>query len=415
MVINHTVNVGFGRAGIRWYEFRKEAADWYIYQQGTYAPDDGENRWMGSIAMNANGDIALGYNISSADTYPSIFYVGRRADAPLGEMNLSEIKIMDGTGSQSGLERWGDYSCLSVDPVDDTTFWFTTEYMTSGWKTRIASFDFGPIQTPVVSVGNDTTICETMPYYAVAQASYQQSVMWHSSGDGVFTDSDNLETYYIRGYDDLDSGEVSLWIVANGYLEGLEASDTMNLYFSKEAEASAGPDTTICAGESVMLSGSAMYQDSVIWTTEGDGVFDDIAILNPVYTPGPGDISTGYAWLWLTAYDSIPCEESDFDKVKVIIDECTGISELGEGSLEINVVPNPVTSTLNFQVSGIQTGHDITLVLMDSQGVAVFTLNIPAASDQYSNSMNVSRFPKGLYYLKAGDKSQQVVQKVILQ
>jgi hypothetical protein len=415
MVANHTVNAGSGRAGVRWYELRKETDDWYIYQQGTYAPADGQYRWMGSIAMNGNGDIALGYSQASSTKYPSIYYVGRRADAPLGEMNLAEVEIIGGTSSQSGISRWGDYSCLSVDPSDDTTFWFTTEYQKSGWKTRIASFDFGPIQAPEVFAGNDTTICETSSFQANASASYQQSVLWASSGDGFFLDPSKIQAVYLRGSGDIVAGEVALSMTGQGYIEGQVAYDTVMVYYSKAAKANAGPDTIICADESIMLSGSAVYQDSIWWKSDGDGTFDNDTIFNATYTPGPEDISKGYAWLRLTAYDSVPCSNSNTDKVKITIDQCTGIREGAEDKLSLKVVPNPAYSQLNFEVSGMETSQDVLLTMTNAQGVIVFTMKLQLKSGQYSNSMDISRFPRGVYYLKAGNLQEQVIQKVILQ
>lgn len=153
MLTNHTVDVdGTGHAGIRWYEFRNEGDGWFLRQEGTFAPDS-DNRWMGSIAMNDEGMIALGYSVSSPNTYPSIRYTGRGPNSPLGEMVFVEESIIEGTGSQYGdAARWGDYAMMSVDPVDDETFWFTTEYVEQSgsvnWQTRIASFqleeDFVP-------------------------------------------------------------------------------------------------------------------------------------------------------------------------------------------------------------------------------------------------------------------------------
>ena len=153
MLTNHTVDVnGTGHAGIRWYEFRNEGDGWFLRQEGTFAPDS-DNRWMGSIAMNDQGMIALGYSVSSPNTYPSIRYTGRGPNSPLGEMVFVEESIIEGTGSQYGsAARWGDYSMMSVDPEDDETFWFTTEYVEQSgsvnWQTRIASFqleeDFVP-------------------------------------------------------------------------------------------------------------------------------------------------------------------------------------------------------------------------------------------------------------------------------
>jgi hypothetical protein len=415
LVANHTVNAGSGRAGVRWYEFRKDAGDWYIYQQGTYAPSDGQYRWMGSIAMNGNGDIALGYSLASSTTYPSVYYVGRRADAPLGEMNLPEIEIIGGTGSQSGIERWGDYSCLSVDPADDSTFWFTTEYMRTAWKTRIASFDFGPILAPEVNAGNDTSICETSSFLADAEAVHQQSVTWYSSGTGFFIDAYAIDAVYLRSQADVDSGYVNLWLVGNGYMEGQEDSDTVIVYFEKAAKAFAGPDSTICVNETIMLSGSAVYQDSVFWKSDGDGLFDDPRAFTPVYTPGPEDITNGKVWLRLTAYDSLPCANSHTDKVKITIDQCTGIGELADKGLSLKVIPNPANSQLNFQVSGVEDKEALMFTMTNAQGVVVFTMKLPLTAGQYSNTMDVSRFPRGVYYMKAGNTSEQVIQKVILQ
>jgi hypothetical protein len=415
LVANHTVNAGAGRTGVRWYELRKETDDWYVYQQGTYAPPDGQYRWMGSIAMNGNGDIALGYSLASASTYPSVYYVGRRANAPLGEMNLTEVEIIGGTGSQSGIERWGDYSCLSVDPSDDSTFWFTTEYMRTSWKTRIASFDFGPILPPEIYAGSDTVICETESFLTTSEASYQQSVVWTTTGDGFFIDPYKIQAVYLRGQGDVTAGQVNLIMTATGYIEGQEVIDTLQLNFSRSAKANAGPDSTICAGEAIILYGTATNQDSILWKSDGDGVFDDVRILNATYTPGPADISEGSVWLRLTAYDSLPCDNSHTDKVKITIDECTGIIEGSENLLSLKVIPNPAHDQLNFQISGMEKNMDNMLTLTNSQGIIVFNMKLPVSEGNYSNSMDVSRFPKGVYYMKAGNLQEQVIQKVILQ
>ena len=146
MVTNHTVNAGSSRAGVRWYELRKTGTNWTLYQQGTYAPADGNHRWMASVAMNSQGDIGLGYSVSGSSTYPSIRYTGRNSSDPLGTMTMAETTIFAGTKSQTGVSRWGDYSCMSVDPSNDLDFWFTTEYSNSGWawRTRVASFNISP-------------------------------------------------------------------------------------------------------------------------------------------------------------------------------------------------------------------------------------------------------------------------------
>jgi uncharacterized repeat protein (TIGR01451 family) len=156
LVVNHTVNVGSNRSGIRWYEVRGGTVDTTlgdatIYQQGTFAPSDGLHRWMGSVAMDRLGNIALGYSVSSGTVYPSIRYAGRLASDPLGSLAQGEAQIIAGSGSQTGSDqygrgRWGDYSAVAVDPSDDCTFWYTQEYIqttgSANWQTRVASFYF---------------------------------------------------------------------------------------------------------------------------------------------------------------------------------------------------------------------------------------------------------------------------------
>jgi hypothetical protein len=151
LVTNQSVEALPGIAGVRWYEIRRDASGTYsLYQQGTYAPNDGVHRWMGSIAQDWQGNMALGYSVvNGVDVYPGIRYTGRLAGDPLGQMTLAEGTIIDGSGVQTTTNsRWGDYTSLNVDPVDDCTFWYVNEYYTAagqassaaGWQTRIASF-----------------------------------------------------------------------------------------------------------------------------------------------------------------------------------------------------------------------------------------------------------------------------------
>jgi hypothetical protein len=145
LVTNHTVDAtGTNRAGIRWYEVRNSGGGWSIYQQGTFSPDT-NHRWMGSIAMDGNGNIGLGYSVSSTTVFPSIRYSGRLSTDPLGTLPQGEGVIIAGSGYQTHSSgRWGDYSMLSVDPVDDCTYWYTQEYYAvigaASWQTRIGAF-----------------------------------------------------------------------------------------------------------------------------------------------------------------------------------------------------------------------------------------------------------------------------------
>jgi hypothetical protein len=131
--------------GVRWMEVRNMSGTPSVYQQGTYAPD-ANYRWMPSLAVDKFGNMAIGYSVSSSTMFPAIRYAGRLAGDALGTLGQTENTLINGTGSQSGgYNRWGDYASMSVDPNDDCTFWFTTEYyetVSNNWQTRIGSFKF---------------------------------------------------------------------------------------------------------------------------------------------------------------------------------------------------------------------------------------------------------------------------------
>lgn len=140
LVFNHAIT-----NGLRWYEIRSPNSSPTVYQQGTFKPDS-NIRWMGSLAMDQAGDIAIGYSESSASVYPSIYFTGRVATDPLGSLEGEQL-IASGLGSQTnGLSRWGDYSAMSVDPADDCTFWYTQEYILANgnynWNSHIVNFKF---------------------------------------------------------------------------------------------------------------------------------------------------------------------------------------------------------------------------------------------------------------------------------
>ena len=144
LVANHTVLTPAGNAAVRWYEVRTPDGTPTIFQQGTFAPD-ADNRWMGSVAMDQTGNIGVGYSVASGATYPSIRFAGWEVGSPLGALQ-SETFAVAGGGSQTGYNRWGDYSSMRIDPSDDCTFWYTQEYQattqTANWNTRIVSFRF---------------------------------------------------------------------------------------------------------------------------------------------------------------------------------------------------------------------------------------------------------------------------------
>lgn len=145
MVVNHAITAG-SAVGVRWYELRASTPGQFgLFQQGTFSPN-ALYRWMGSIAMNAAGQMALGYSTSSSTAFPGIAVTARCPATALGAMG-PETVLQAGGGSQTGFTRWGDYTSMRVDPSDDMTFWYTNEYYSqtssSSWKTAISSFTIG--------------------------------------------------------------------------------------------------------------------------------------------------------------------------------------------------------------------------------------------------------------------------------
>ncbi|MCP4537559.1 MAG: carboxypeptidase regulatory-like domain-containing protein [Chloroflexi bacterium] len=291
LVVNHTVDAGSGQAGIRWYEIRggtvdTTLADAVIYQQGTYAPDDGEHRWMGSIAMDGVGNIALGYSVSSIGTYPSIRYAGRQVGDPLDMLPEAEVEIISGNGTQThSAARWGDYSAMSVDPVDDCTFWYTQEYVeTTGlrsWQTRVASFQFPscslePHGVLMGVVSDSVTLAPVAGAMIRATASPTRGYQTSTGADGTYTVVLYDDTYTITasalGYQPVTVGLVDVFSgtttmqdfylparpqpawTKTVYVDGVPVIDLSNIIIA--------PDSTIEIVDRVQIT----HTDSVTFT-----------------------------------------------------------------------------------------------------------------------------------------------------
>lgn len=231
LLLLHDVNVADSgeQAGERWHEVRGIAAGGppALFQEGTYGPSDNTWRWMGSIAQDASGNLALGFSASSdgsgivAD--PSVHYTGRLAGDPLGLMTQGEGTLFDSTQSFEG-DRWGDYSQIVADPTDQCTFWFTTEYGAGDWNTRIGSFRFpscttgpsgtleghvtngsSPLAGASVTAGANTTVTDVAGHYSftLPVGSYAMTVTKYgfvaggASGVGVTDGGDTIQDFVL--------------------------------------------------------------------------------------------------------------------------------------------------------------------------------------------------------------------------
>lgn len=150
LLLNHSVQISSSsnQTGMRWYQINSPNSTYpTVAQQSTYAPDTSNYRWMGSIAQDKAGDLGAGYSMSSSSAYVGIAFTGQEANTdPLNQLEQEQVVTVS-KGAQKSVNRWGDYSAISLDPADDCTFWYTNEILTgtgsyTNWETYITNFKF---------------------------------------------------------------------------------------------------------------------------------------------------------------------------------------------------------------------------------------------------------------------------------
>ncbi len=258
LVFNHSVTATSGSSGVRWYEIQSPTTTPTVAQQGTFSPD-AENRWMGSTAMDSAGDQAIGYSVtgtSPTSLDPTVRIAGRTPSDPAGTME-TEINVVTGGGvQQSTSSRWGDYSAMQVDPVDDCTFWYTQEYeRTTGsfnWSTRIVNFKFPN--------------CGATPDFSISASPSSVSVAQGSSGMSTIT------TTALNGFNS------AITLSATGQPSGVTVSFNPNPI----AAPGSGSSTMTMAVGSTVAAGT--YTITVTGT--GAGVTHTTAVSLTVLTAG---------------------------------------------------------------------------------------------------------------------------------
>lgn len=327
VMLNHTVDVdATNHGGIRWYELRETGGVWSIYQESTYAPDD-QSRWMGSISMDYQGNIGLAYSVSGTVVYPSLRYTGRYASDPLNTMTISEITAITGTSVQTGVNRFGDYSHMSVDPTDNATFWYTGEYISSGRKTRVFSFklaseaenDIGvtTLNTPVdgVLTGSETIDITITNFGLNPQDDFD--VSYQINGGTIVTetytagpiDGGSTDTYTFATTADMASPgiyDVKLW--TNLVTDEFNLNDTLNT-----TAAHAFPNDIGVIGINAPISESGLGMENIDITIKNFGaesqsdfeVTFQIGAEPPVTETVAGPINAGetITYTFLTAGD----------------------------------------------------------------------------------------------------------------
>lgn len=263
----------------------------------------------------SNEDIVTVYNSGTLSlnpvAVPDTICIGETgalfSNASGGTGNFSYLWTSDPPGFTSSLED------PVVSPYKTTKYNLTVD---DGVNTIAGSVTV--TVSPSADAGPDTTICIGSTYLLPGSAQIQGAILWNTTGDGTFDDNTILQPLYTPGPADISTESVKLILNAAALLPCLiNASDTMKLSIQKLPQANAGPDVTICEDDSYALAATAAYNSYVLWTTTGDGIFNNIHILSPVYTPGVTDITNASVDLIITAYAKPPCTINAYDTITV--------------------------------------------------------------------------------------------------
>ncbi|MCK9424007.1 MAG: T9SS type A sorting domain-containing protein [Bacteroidales bacterium] len=415
MVVNHTVKLGTGAAGIRWYELRKTTGAWTIYQQSTYAPSDGRGRWMGSMAQDSAGNMALGFSISSSSMYPSIAYTGRLKNDPLNQMTIQERRIVNGSGAQTGTDgsrsRWGDYSSMRVDPSNPTTFWYTQEYyaVTSewGWITQIAAFSFDNVfssfagANPAKFCIGDSSQLNAFGYGGSGTYTYS----WSSNPPGF---TSNLQNPKVGP----DTTTLYYVAISDGTLTRI---DSAFVFVQFRPTVFAGNDTLVNKFvASISLNGFASNYRVFGWLTSGDGTFTNPSALITSYIPGNGDRNNLSVNLTLAALPVVPCTGNVLSTMHVIFDEFVAITEAGRNGPAITLRPNPARGSVTVAIAGVRN-QDALLTLSDITGKVVYSEKLVLNERDEIRNLDLSAYSKGVYIVKLKTDTQIKTERLIVQ
>jgi hypothetical protein len=293
MLAAHTVDAtGNGVAGIRWYELRESGGSWSLYQEGTYAPADGDYRWIPSIAMNAEGDIGIGYLLGGPERYMSVAVTGQSAEASgSGVFDAAELVCVDGTGVHLDAGRSGDYASTSVDPSDGTTFWHTNEYVgftdTYSWNTYVCPFT-------IAGDGGGTGGGNRSPNAVITSPISCNALSCTLDASGSSDDDgDNLIYTWDFGDNNGDSGVTVVhdYVAAGSYTVTLTVSDGTA---TDTATGTATPTDPVEPGDPTSLSVASIVVDT---ENGGGGVKSPrafVTVNDDLGNPVSGATVTGY-------------------------------------------------------------------------------------------------------------------------
>ncbi len=327
---------GTDHGGIRWFELRREGGTWALHQEGTYSPDE-KNRWMGSIAMDKDGNMALAYSWGSSNDFPGLRYTGRLATDAAGVMTEAEAVLIAGTDSNAS-NRWGDYSHLSIDPEDECTFWYTNQFgkQNGQWGTHISSFKFdscgsgtGGNQAPSASFTSD---CDLLACTFDGTASSDSdgtiaSYQWDFGDGSTATGSTANYTYAAAG-----TYTVSLTVTDD---EGATNTATETLVVSASNQAPSASFSFVATELSVAFTDASSDADGTVdnWSWDfGDG--NTSSSQNPTHNYA----DEGTYTVSLTVTDDDGATDTSSQSVSVNLDNIPPISNFTYTANDLEVV-----------------------------------------------------------------------------
>ena len=471
VVLNWAVKISSTQRSIKWVELRQNSSGtWSLYQEGIYAPDT-DTRWMGSIAMDNNGGIALCYMKSnSSSIYPGLYYTGRKSCDPLGQMTIAETQVVAGTAPQTGVNRDGDYAETTLDP-DGVTFWHTGMYMGAGGaqKTQVYSFVLPQCVASAPPVANfsasQTTVCAGQSVsFTDLSSNVPSHWSWTFAGGTPATDTTQFPTVVFS-----TPGTYAVTLTATNSFGSNTATQSSYITVNT-APATPTPtsNSPLCNGQTIDLFTPTVTGATYAWTgplgynistqnptrpaaTALAGTYSVVVTVGGcpslagtvtvVVNPNPATPTVTAAGNTLTSSatagnqwylngvvitgatsQTYTASQSGVYTVQVTVNGCTsalsnsititGIEEYSQDN-SFSIYPNPshgiFTVTLHSDVK-----KTYTLKMVNALGQLVFVKSLTDITGDYSQPVDVSRFSKGVYMLVLTDDKHETVKKVIV-
>ncbi len=359
-VFNFVVDVLSGSdelAAVRWYELRQDAdgEPWVIYQEGTYTAPEGRHAFGASMAMDIQGNIGMGYTSMSATAPITLRYTGRYANDPSGQMTIEENLIGQSNATNPNT-RYADYAHMSVDPSNDKTFWFISEYFKPGRRDLVGTFQIAANYSNDIGVVSVDT-----PVSGLLSNSESVTVSIFNYGEDAVS---NFDVSY-----QLDSGT----IITETYSGTVESTETVQHTFSTTADLSTVGQTY------VILSYTSLSGDE---DSSNDGITEDVQHLNP------NDLGvTGI---------SSPVSGTNLSATELVTIEITNFGGAEQSNFEVSYELNgeQVTETVDGPLAGNSSTDYIFTQTADLSAFGLYeitaTVNIENDSDDSNNSISAN-------------------------